>query len=176
MAAAGAVVALIPGMFTIYHEMFYTLIGQSDAEQLAWIIMPGSPVAKQYEVFRGQYKGIAAEEAAWLDSLHAGKGGIMMDDAVGCIPQVILASRHPDEFTIPNDVNYTEMFGAPYQDGIRYLLVSDPHSEYGSLDSLDREWPTLYDTGDGLGTRIQTAADPGLHDDVSGLPAVLAEK
>jgi hypothetical protein len=160
IAGVAAVVALIPGMFTIYHEMFYTLIGQSDAEQLSWILMPGTPVAQPYEVFRNQYKGLAAE-AAWLDGLHAGKGGIMMDDAVGCIPQVILASRHPSEFTIPNDVNYTELFGAPYQDGIRYLLVSDPHSEYGSLDSLDRQWPTLYDTGDGLGTRIQQVQIPG---------------
>ena len=54
--------------------------------------MPASPMAQQYDVFRQQYKGIAAE-AAWLDHLHAGKGGIMVDDAVGCIPQVILASR-----------------------------------------------------------------------------------
>ena len=151
--------AVIPSLFSTYHEMFYSVLGQEDAQQLAWIVMPGSPMAQQFGVFRHQFKGIAAE-AAWLDSLHAGKGGIMVDDAVGCIPQVILASDHPSEFTIPNDVNYTELFGAPYQDGIRYLLVSDPHSEFGTLDSLDREWPTLYDTGDGLGTRIQPCRFP----------------
>jgi hypothetical protein len=54
-----------------------------------------------------------------LDRLHAGKGGNMVDDADGCVPQMILASRDPAEFTIPNDVNYVKLFGAPYEDGIR---------------------------------------------------------
>ena len=79
LAGAGAVLALIPGMFTIYHEMFYTLIGQSDAEQLAWIIMPGSPVAQQYEGFPRAVQGhcgrgrLAGYSARWRGRHHDGR-------------------------------------------------------------------------------------------------------
>ena len=162
LTSAGAICAvamLVPGLFTTYSEMFHTGIGSEDAEQLAWILNPGSQQAKRYLAFKAQYAGITSE-AKSLDSLDAGKGGIMVDDAAECVPTIILASKHPSEFTIPNDVNYTFLFGAPYQNGIHYLLVSDPHTEGGALDSLDREWPNLYDTGAGLGTLVTTVSLP----------------
>jgi hypothetical protein len=160
LGAICAVAMLAPGLFTTYHEMFHTQIGSEDAEQLAWILHPGSQQAKDYLAFKAQYAGIKGE-ADRLDGLDAGKGGIMVDDAVQCVPSIILASKHPGEFTIPNDVNYTFLFGAPYQDGIRYLLVSDPHIKGGgALDSLDRQWPNLYDTGAGVATLVTTFSLP----------------
>ncbi len=146
------VAIIVPGIFTTYHEMFHSLLGAGERDELAWIIDPGSKAAKQDDGFKAQQAAVVAE-AGKLDALHSGKGGIMVDDTDNCAPNIILASRHPSQFTIPNDEKYSFLFGAPYASGIRYLLVSDPHIG-GTLDSLDREWPTLYDTGAGLGTLV----------------------
>ena len=64
----------MPGLFTTYHEMFHTVIGSEDAEQLAWIVNPGSQEARSYLAFKAQYAGITSE-AKSLDSLDAGRGG-----------------------------------------------------------------------------------------------------
>ncbi len=159
MGAGLAVLLTLPGLFTSYHEIFRSALGVADAEQLAWIIQPSGTLAKKYRAYQLKEPGIVREAKA-LDALHAGRGGIMVDDALPCVPEMILASADGSQFTIPNDVNYTGLFGAPYSDGIRYMFVSDPHSATGALDSLDREFPTLYDSGAGLGTLVSTITIP----------------
>jgi hypothetical protein len=156
--ALAAIVLVLPGSFTAYHEMFYGALNSEESNQLSWIVHPGSKLSNLNLQFKYQYAGIQ-REAAFLDSLHARTGEIMVDDSDGCIPQIILSSRHPTQFTIPNDVHFIDDLGAPYQDGIRYLLVSLP-GPGGTLDALDREWPDLYRTGAGLGTLVHQAILP----------------
>jgi hypothetical protein len=156
--ALGAIVMVLPGSFTAYHEMFYGVLNSEESNQLSWIVHPGSKESRLNLDFKEQYIGIQ-KETAMLDSLHAGIGQIMVDDSDGCVPQMILTSRHPTQFTIPNDVHFVEDLGAPYEDGIRYLLVSLP-GPGGTLDALDREWPTLYRTGDDLGTLVNQSVLP----------------
>jgi hypothetical protein len=134
--------------------MFYNSLDGDRSGELALIFHPHSKQAKLAKDVGAQWAGIG-KEVALLDSLHAANGQIMVDDADGCAPQIILRSKHPRQFSIPNDTNFIEKMGAPYEDGVRYLLVTDPSNIYGAgLDSLDREWPTLYQTGAGLGHMV----------------------
>jgi len=153
IAAVGAVALVVPGLFTTDHELFHSTFGALDADQLTWVLYPGSVSALADASFRTQFAGIQ-QEAAALDALHAPRGGIMVDDAVDCIPQILLASKDPREFTIPNDANFSGKFGAPYQFGVRYIIASNPGSGLGGNDSVDLHLPGIYQTGAGLGTLV----------------------
>lgn len=157
--AVAAIILVAPGCFTTYGEMFHSYLGRFEDQQLSWILYPKSKAAMANLDFR-EHSSAVNSAASTLDSLHAGTGGIMIDDGVECVPSIILASHHPRQFTIPNDVHYIDDLGAPYQDGIRYMVVSDPHDAAGGEDTLDLQYPTLYATGAGMGTLISQLSVP----------------
>jgi hypothetical protein len=103
-------------------------------------------------------------EAQRLDALHLGHGAIMVDDFDYCIPNLILESSRPKEFLIPNDEDYVQKMGAPYQSGVRYLLIPDPAVGTGSVNAINRQWPTMYADGAGIAEVVGTV-------DMSGCPA-----
>jgi hypothetical protein len=155
-----AILLVLPGTFTTYHEMFYNSLDGDRSGELALIFHPHSKEARVARDVGRQWAGIG-KMVTLLDSLHAANGQIMVDDADGCAPQIILRSKHPRQFSIPNDTHFVEKMGAPYADGVRYLLVTDPSDKYGGgLDSLDREWPSLYLTGAGLGHLVNESKIP----------------
>ena len=160
--AVTAVAAFLPGIFTAYHEMIYApgRLSEEEKTQLAWIVAPKSNLGRKYS-YDSEYAPGIARQAAAFDSLHASHGTLMLDDAVGCVPLMILKSKHPEQFAIPNDIDFVERLGAPYEDGVRYMFVADPRGTSGALDSLDREWPTLFDSGAGLGRMVYTVTLPG---------------
>ncbi|HET9692728.1 MAG TPA: hypothetical protein VFP61_16395 [Acidimicrobiales bacterium] len=93
--------------------------------------------------------------AARLDAMHLGDGALAVDDAVQCVPYVILDSAHPTQFRIPNDEDFVHSFGALYPRGVRYLLVSDP-SAVGVPDAIDQRLPGVYANGAGVATLVHT--------------------
>lgn len=93
--------------------------------------------------------------AARLDAMHLGDGALAVDDAVQCVPYLILDSAHPTQFRIPNDEDFVHSFGALYQRGVRYLLASDPNF-VGVKDAVDQRIPGLYANGGGVATLAQT--------------------
>jgi len=147
------VIALIPGVFTTESTMATGSIFKAErTSTLDWAIWPNTKEAKQ-DGYRTQLRDVMAE-ARKLDAMHLPHGALMLDNFEGCIPQLILSSNDPKQFAIPNDEDYVQKQGVPYQQGVRYFFVSDPHVSLGALDALNRRYPGLYDNGQGLATLV----------------------
>jgi hypothetical protein len=147
-------------IFATEHTMLYTGYDIPDQQNLTYVLWPHSPAAKANSL-RGNWRAVGAE-AARLDALHLGHGAIMVDNFNPCIPNLLLQSKHPKEFAIPNDEDFIQKMGSPYQTGVRYFLVPKPVG-LGLADSLNKEWPTLYYDGAGLAHLVGAV-------DMSGCP------
>jgi hypothetical protein len=145
-------------IFSTEHAMLYTLYDGPDQQNLVYVLWPHSAKAK-VSPLRQNWSAVG-REAARLDAMHLGHGAIMVDNFDACIPNLILQSKHPKEFAIPNDEDFIQKMGSPYQAGVRYFLVPRPEG-YGSVDALNKEWPTLYYDGDGLANLVGTVSMPG---------------
>jgi hypothetical protein len=94
--------------------------------------------------------------AAYIDSLHPGRGSVLVDDFLGFA--VVVASGRPDQFVITSDRDFQPILADPAQAGVRYLLVP-PDRQLGSLDALNRAHPNLYDNGGGIATLVREFDD-----------------
>jgi hypothetical protein len=88
-----------------------------------------------------------------IDQADLPRGGLMLDNFEPCVPQLILQSNRPSQFSIPNDRDFKERLGAPYQFGVRYFLVPPP-TGYGSVDALNVEYPSLWANGAGIANLV----------------------
>jgi hypothetical protein len=131
-------------IFATEHDMLYTVYDGPDQQNLVYVLWPHSPQAKANSL-RGNWKAVG-REATRLDALHLGHGAIMVDNFNPCIPNLVLQSKHPKQFAIPNDEDFIQKMGSPYQAGVRYFLVPKPVG-LGLVDALNKEWPTLYYDG-----------------------------
>jgi hypothetical protein len=147
-------------IFATEHAMLYTGYDLPDQQNLTYVLWPNSHAAKVNSL-RGNWRSVGAE-AARLDALHLGHGAIMVDNFEPCVPNLILQSKHPKQFAIPNDEDFIQKMGSPYQAGVRYFLVPAPVG-YGSVDALNKEWPTLYYDGAGLADLVGTVNMTGCH-------------
>jgi hypothetical protein len=147
-----AIAIALPGFFTTAKTLgTYTTLAQQDRYQFAYILWPSSSDGKQ-ATLRETYTALRGF-AAQIDSMHLPHGALMVDNFTTCIPELILDSARPKAFAIPNDEDYEEKFGVPYQFGVRYFLVPDPRTN--PVDALNRHLPGLYDTGQGLATLVR---------------------
>jgi hypothetical protein len=145
-------------IFATEHTMLYTPYDRPDQQNLVYVLWPHTAKAKASPL-RGNWRAVGAE-AARLDALHLGRGAIMVDNFNPCIPNLILQSRHPKEFALPNDEDFIQKMGSPYQAGVRYFLVPEPKG-LGVADSLNKEWPTLYADGAGLAQLVSSVRMTG---------------
>jgi hypothetical protein len=97
----------------------------------------------------GYYNSLG--DAQYIDSLHLSNGSVLADNADGCVPFVILLSRHPAQFVIPNDRDFQQKLSDPAGFHIKYIL-SVPNKGLGTLDAINRADPDLYDNGGGIAT------------------------
>jgi 4-amino-4-deoxy-L-arabinose transferase-like glycosyltransferase len=79
--------------------------------------------------------------ANYLDGLTLPGGSVLLDDFIGY--PIVLASRHPEQFVITSDRDFTQALADPAGSGIRYLLVP-PQSGLGALDAINRSYPNCY--------------------------------
>jgi hypothetical protein len=142
-----AIALVVPGVLTTGRAMGKGSLFGDDRPHLAYIFNPHTewPQAVQY---RQEWAADVAA-AKHFDDMHLRNGAIMVDNFDPCMPQVILASDDPKEFIIPNDEDFTPKLGAPYQNGIRYLIVPAPNA-YNDLNAVTREFPSLYADGAGI--------------------------
>jgi hypothetical protein len=142
-----AVVLAVPGLLTTGWEMAKSSLFDDDRPHLAYIFNPQTkwPQAVQYR--QEWYADVAA--AQHFDNMRLHNGAIMVDNFDPCMPQVILAAHDPKEFIIPNDEDFTPKLGAPYQNGIRFMIVPAPNA-YNDLNAVTREYPSLYADGAGI--------------------------
>jgi hypothetical protein len=97
----------------------------------------------------GYYSSLG--DAQYIDSLHLPNGSVLADNADGCVPFVILLSRHPKQFVIPNDRDFQQKLSDPAGFHIKYIL-SVPNTGLGTLDAINRADPGLYENGGGIAT------------------------
>lgn len=152
-----AVAACAPGILTTVHTLSHAGIASQDRYELAYFLWPHGAEAKGDTI--PQSEAAVAKLAKQLDGLHLRHGAIMVDNFTTCIVPLILDSTDPREFIIPNDQDYQAKLGVPYQDGVRYFLVPNPATN--PLDALDRQFPGLYNTGQGLAKLDQQINLPG---------------
>ena len=168
-----AIVALglaAPGLVTTAHTLGtpgYNKIAASDRAQWVYFLWPHSRDAAPPQ-YPASTPGTPAETdlavkafTSHLDAMHLPNGSVMVDNFTPCIAAMILDSRHPRQFVIPNDEDYESKLGVPYQFGIRYFLVPDPRSLDGFINKLNSQYPNLYDTGQQLATMAEQVNLPG---------------
>lgn len=98
--------------------------------------------------------------AVALDHLHGANGSIIVDTFTPCVPTLVLASRHPQEFVITNDRDFRPVLADPVAYRAGYFLVPDPTGT-GALDEINRTYPDLFAHGAGMATLRREFALPG---------------
>ncbi len=97
-------------------------------------------------------------DSSYIDSLHLPRGSVLIDDFIGFV--IVMTSNHPDQYVAPSDRDFKPVLLAPAEFGVLYILVP-PNSGLGSLDAINRQYPTLYDDGAGIGTLVRQFHDEG---------------
>jgi hypothetical protein len=122
-------------------QLFDSELGRGEASQLAEV--------RLYLASRH----VAAE----IDEMDLPDGVVLMDVFLGF--GVALSSDHPQQFVITPDRDFQAALVDPAGAGVRYLLVPAPVGP-GRLDAMNREWPTLYESGAGLATLVREFPAP----------------
>ena len=156
--AAVAVLALVAGVPTGAIAVLSPLTNPTDAYQLQALLNQGPQTTDQQLAAKRWMTDRSV--AAYIDSLHPGRGSVLVDDFLGFV--IVMTSNHPDQFVITPDRDFQPILADPAQAGVRYLLVP-PDRQLGSLDALNRAYPHLYDDGGGIATLVRE------FDDVSDL-------
>jgi hypothetical protein len=152
-ASVAALLLLAPGVLGTGYTMLYSSIASQDQSVFNFALWPNSKAAHANPL-RTQWASVV-REASRLDALHLPHGAVMLDNFDPCVPQMILASSHPKQFSIPNDRDFSEKLGSPYQFGVRYFFAA-PARGYTSVDAINVQFPSLYDNGAGIATLVDT--------------------
>ena len=131
-------------------------IGREEHIHLAWIFRPAK--VTDY-ADKGRF-GHSVDIARYLDGLHLPSGSIVTDTFDGCVPDIILASRHPHQFIITNDRDFKPILADPVSFKARYLLIPEPVGD-GALDATNRAYPGIYYTGAQIATKVREFTGPG---------------
>lgn len=114
----------------------------------------GETTSRSYDI--GQY--LSGEQiAAHLDSLALGDGTVLVDSFMGF--PVILHSDRPRQFIITSDRDFPQALADPLSAGVQYILVPPPNG-LAQLDSVNRQWPGIFDGGAGIATLQLEFSDP----------------
>jgi hypothetical protein len=137
-------------------------VGREEAPILAYIRHPGAA-----ELAKLRETGKAADTmSAYVDSLALPAGSVVVDNFdVGsvCTPLMILRSHRPRQFVIPNDRDFKPILADPVTFGATYLFVPKP-GDRGSINEINRTYPTLYANGAGIASLDREFKAPGCPD------------
>lgn len=87
--------------------------------------------------------------ARYLDDLNLPESSVVADTVYGFA--VVAASRKPKMFVLPSDPDFVRILNDPSVRGAKYLLAVPPTGR-GKSDTLNKRYPTLYDTGADIAT------------------------
>jgi hypothetical protein len=135
-------------------------IGREELSEIGFIVHDGSRLTPVERNQRDKY-GRVVRTASYLDGLHLPDGSILVDTFSPCIPPVILASSQPKKFVITNDRDFQPVLADPIAFHVPYLLVPESGAGYGSLDAINRAYPSLYADGAGFATLMRQIEMPG---------------
>lgn len=100
---------------------------------------------------------VAENTVRWFDNQNLPPGSVVMD-TFG-LARMWLASERPDQFVVRSDYDFFDKLNHPAETGVRYILVPRP-SGLGELDAVNIRYPTLWNTGAGIGTLVMTVTGP----------------
>jgi len=89
------------------------------------------------------------EIAHYLDDLDLPESSVIADTVYGFA--IVAASRKPKTFVLPSDPDFVRILNDPSARGAKYLLAVPPTGR-GKSDTLNKRYPTLYDTGADVAT------------------------
>jgi hypothetical protein len=141
------VLAVAPAMVTSYQAMMSRTVGREESLLLRTVV-PGVSSDARERTQQARQVAIMSM-AAKLDALRLPRGSIVTDTATPCVPPLVLASGHPQQFVITNDRDFQRVLDDPVTFRARFLLVPEG-SGYGSLDAVVRTYPSLYQDGAGF--------------------------
>lgn len=87
--------------------------------------------------------------AEHLDDLDLPDGSVVADTVYGFA--IVAASRNPKMFVLPSDPDFVRILNDPSNRGAKYLLAVPPTGR-GKSDTLNKRYPTLYETGADIAT------------------------
>jgi hypothetical protein len=100
---------------------------------------------------------VQREVSAYMDSLHLGRGTVLLDDFYGFV--IVMSSSNQDQYVITSDRDFQQVLADPAANGIKYVLIPS-NNGLASLDAINRAYPHAYATGQGIGTLAKTFHDP----------------
>ncbi|TGD89398.1 hypothetical protein BayCH28_06880 [Mycolicibacterium sp. CH28] len=92
--------------------------------------------------------------ASYLDAMNLPDGSVLMDTFVGW--GVWLYSDNPKQFVITSDYDFADALSRPWDNHIRYVLVSNPALN-DAPDAINLRWPSLWADGAGFGRLVFAA-------------------
>jgi hypothetical protein len=100
---------------------------------------------------------VAENTVSWFDSQNLPTGSVLID-TFG-LARMWLASERPDQFVVRSDYDFFDKLNNPAEMGVRYMLVPRPVG-LGKLDAVNIRYPTMWNTGAGIGTLVMTVTGP----------------
>jgi 4-amino-4-deoxy-L-arabinose transferase-like glycosyltransferase len=94
----------------------------------------------------------AVAVSRYLDGLDLPAGSVVLDNfdaGTVCTPLIILNSKRPRQFVIPNDRDFKPVLADPVIFGAKYLFAPKPTGR-GAINEVNRTYPTLYKSGAGI--------------------------
>jgi hypothetical protein len=156
--AVATVATVATSVPTTAWAMLRSSVATEEHLHLGYIVSPkpGDPtqIAERYRL------ASTIKMARALDSMKLPHGAVLVDNFSPCIPFVILASRRPQQFVIPNDEDFQRSLADPATFHVQYLMVP-PGGGYGSLDAVNRQYPSLYGAGAGIAKLVTEFDLPG---------------
>jgi hypothetical protein len=125
-------------------------LAPDESIELASVLHPGKPINDQLRVER--------EVARYIDSLHLPTASVLVDTFNG--GPIVLSSAQPQQFVITSDRDFQIVLADPALYGIKLVLVPTP-TGLGQLNAVNREFPSLYETGRPLGCLVRQFTNTG---------------
>jgi len=153
-------VALLFGLtstVTTGYAMRDSRLGSLEHELLHWVYT--GKVANARERQLEQFVPSSDVIAHAIDRMGLPDGAIVADTFTNCVSQVLMTSSHPHQFVITSDRDFQRVLADPLTFKTHYILVP-PTRGYGTLDAVNRAYPSLYRNGTGA-RLVKEFREPG---------------
>jgi hypothetical protein len=143
--AALAVALAVPALATSWATMHSNRYGWEEDNTLRpmWNAKAQALSTSEYQALRSV--------ADYIDGLHLPNGSLLLDNSNQCVPSLIMMSRHPTQFIIPNDRDFQQKLSDPPRFNVRFLLAV-PIGGLGGNDAINRADTSVYADGGGIST------------------------
>jgi hypothetical protein len=138
-------VVMIPTTVFTGSGMLNPSIGVEESQQIGFIFKahPG-----KYDLTYPASYPDALAIGDYFAKRHLPDGDVIIDNATGCVPMMIVTSSQPKLFVIPNDRDFQRILADPITFNTHYIMEPDPAQT--SISAPNLQYPTLWSTGAGF--------------------------